>query len=107
VAKIEEIRQKIAQDQFEFSRHALDQSILRQIRVPEVIQAIANGQVIEEYPEDKYGPSCLIAGFTQADRPLHIQCSYPSRPLIKIITLYQPDPNFWDNIFTQRKTQSE
>ena len=22
-------------------------------------------------------------------------CSYPSRPLVKIITLYEPDPDLW------------
>jgi hypothetical protein len=44
---------------------------------------------------DKYGPSCLILGFTKTGRPLHIQCSYPRRPLIKIITLYEPDQDLW------------
>ena len=52
---------------------------------------IAAGVIIEDYPDDKYGPSCLLLGHTEAGRPLHIQCSYPSRPLIKIITLYEPD----------------
>lgn len=50
---IEEIRQKFSCEQFEFSKHALDQSILRRIRVQEVSDAIANGQVIEDYPNDK------------------------------------------------------
>jgi len=88
MAMMEEIRTKIAQGQFEFSQHAVDQSIIRHISVQELREAIADGQVIEDYPDDKYGPSCLILGFTLADRPLHIQCSYPSHPLIKIITLY-------------------
>lgn len=91
-----EIRDKILRRQYEFSRHALDQSIIRDISVPEVEQAISNrSEVIEDYPDDKYGPSCLILGFTDAGRPLHVQCSYPSRPLIKIITLYEPDPERW------------
>jgi hypothetical protein len=59
-------------------------------------EAISGGsEIIEDYPEDKYGPSCLILGFTKTGRPLHIQCSYPSRLLIKIITLYEPDPDLW------------
>jgi hypothetical protein len=106
VSMLEEIRVKILSRQFEFSKHAVDQSIIRDIAVAEVEQAISSRcQVIEDYPEDKYGPSCLILGFTDAGRPLHIQCSYPTRPLIKIITLYQPDPNLWidDRI---RKTSS-
>jgi hypothetical protein len=92
---IEEIRKKIAQDLFEFSQHAVDQSILRCVSVQELREAIDHGQVIEDYPHDKYGPSCLIFGFTRTGRPLHIQCSYPSRPLVKIVTLYQPDPERW------------
>lgn len=63
---IAKIRCKFAEEQFEFSKHAVDQSILRQIRVQEIREAIANGQVIEDYPEDKYRPSCLICGLTQA-----------------------------------------
>jgi hypothetical protein len=101
---IEEIRRKFAEDQFEFSKHAVDQSILRQIRVQEVREAIATGQVIEDYPEDKYGPSCLVCGFTRLQRPLHLQISYSSRPLIKIITVYEPDRQRWNDDFTLRRT---
>lgn len=99
---IEQIGIKIQAGQFEFSKHAVDQSILRQISVQELREAIANGEIIEDYPEDKYGPSCLILGYTQAGRPLHIQCSYPSRPLIKIITLYEPDPVRWIDFRVRR-----
>ena len=99
---IDEIRHKIATDQFEFSRHAVDQSIIRRISVQEVKDVIATGTVIEDYPDDKYGPSCLIYGTTTAGRPVHLQCSYPSRPLVKIITLYEPDPDRWINFKTRR-----
>ncbi len=94
---LNEIRRKIKNGQFEFSRHATDQSIIRQIQVQEIREAIDECEIIEDYPNDKYGPSCLILGFTRLRRPLHIQCSYPSRPLIKIITLYEPDPLQWIN----------
>jgi len=99
---IAEIRAKIAEDLFEFSQHAVDQSITREIAVTEIRQAIAAGEVIEDYPKDKYGPSCLVFGMTGADRPLHVQCSYPSRPILKIITVYEPDPDLWIQ-FRQRR----
>ena len=92
---IDEIREKISAGQYEFSKHAADQSILRLITLQEIGEAIVGGEIIEDYPKDKYGPSCLILGHTQAGRALHIQCSYPSRPLVKIITLYEPDANLW------------
>ena len=98
-----EIQRKFAEEQFEFSKHAVDRSILRQIRVQEIREAIANGQVIEDYPEDKYGPSCLILGSTQAQRSIHVQCSYPSRSLVKIITVYEPNLQRWNNDFTERR----
>jgi hypothetical protein len=99
---IDEIRAKVARNEFEFSRHAVDQTVRRRIAVAEVRQAIAAGAVIEDYPDDKYSPSCLIFGRTLAGRPLHLQTSYPSRPIIKVITLYEPDPNQWIDFRTRK-----
>ncbi|XGB38865.1 MAG: DUF4258 domain-containing protein [Cyanobacteria bacterium LVE1205-1] len=79
----------------------------QRIRVQEVRAAIANGQIIEDYPNDKYAPSCLISGLTQDQRPIHIQCSYPSRSIVKIITLYEPDRQRWNANFTQRRNSDE
>jgi len=84
---IEEIRRKFAQDG--------DQAILRSILVGEIREAALTAEIIEDYPDDKYGPSCLLLGFIRDGRPLHIQCSYPSRPLLKIITVYEPSASEW------------
>lgn len=90
------IATKIGNRQYELSKHAVDQSIIRNISVSEIEEAVSDqALIIEDYPSDKYGPSCLILGYTKKARPLHIQCSYPSRSLIRIITLYQPDPKLW------------
>ena len=42
---IEEIRQKIAQEEFEFSKHAVDQTLIRHISVQELREAIAAGEI--------------------------------------------------------------
>jgi hypothetical protein len=103
MALIHEIRVKFKNRQYEFSKHAVDQSVIQHISVVEVEEAIAGrSEIIEDYPEDKYGPSCLIFGYTKSGRPLQVQCSYPSRPLIKIITLYQPDANLWVDFRVRR-----
>ena len=96
------IREKFQAGRIEFSEHAVDQSILREISVQEIRDAITECEIIEDYPADKYGPSCLILGYTRAGRPLHIHCSYPSRPLIKIITLYEPQPTRWIDFKTRK-----
>jgi hypothetical protein len=92
---IGQIRQKLEADRFEFSRHAVDQGIRRNVSVQEIRESMANGEIIEEYPEDKSWPSYLIYGRTNEGRPLHVQYSHPSRQLVKIVTLYEPDPARW------------
>lgn len=93
---ISEIQEKIRSCRYEFSRHAVDQSIRRAISVSEVEEALLSScEIIEDYPDDRYGPSCLVFGFTAAGRPLHVLCSYPSRPHLKVITLYEPAPAKW------------
>jgi hypothetical protein len=102
---VSEIRSKIVRREYEFSKHAVDQSITRNISVNELEQALSGkSELIENYPDDKYGPSCLVLGFTDKCRPLHIQCSYPERSLVKIITLYEPNPELWIE-FRIRKTR--
>jgi hypothetical protein len=103
MALLDDIRDKIARRQYEFSKHAVDQTIIRDISVSELEQALlSHGELIEDYPEDKYGPSCLILGFTDAGRPLHVQCSHATRPLVKIITVYEPDAEFWIDLRIRR-----
>lgn len=92
---IQEIKRKFIKDAFELSKHATDQSILHEISVREIREAIDSGEIIEDYPLDKYGPSCLIFGLTSRGRPIHVQCTHPSIPVIKVITLYEPDPEKW------------
>ena len=107
MAIINDICDKIASGQFEFSQHAVDQSIVRHISVQELREAMTVGEIIEDYPDDKYGPSCLVYGFTLGHRPLHMQCSYPSRPLVKIITLYEPDPRRWVEFKVRRPSDEQ
>ena len=102
MAMIEEIRTKVEAGQFEFSQHAVDQSIVRGIPVAEIREAFACAEVIEDYPEDKYGPSCLLLGFTRSGRALHLQVTYPSRPMLKLITVYEPDPAGWIDFRTRK-----
>ncbi len=60
---IDDIRRKVKIGQFEFSKHAVDQSIIRRIGVHELHDIIANGTVIEDYPEDKYGSKLSDTGY--------------------------------------------
>ena len=70
---ITEIRLQLQKGDFEFSRHALKRTVERNISEQEIMQIAENAIIIEEYPDDKYSPSCLILGITKTSRPLHLQ----------------------------------
>jgi len=97
---IQALQDKFRKNEFEFSEHAVTQGI--SILVQELREVVQTAEILEDYPNDKYGQSVLILEFTSQQRPLHMQCSYPSCPLVKIITLYQPDPRKWINHRTRR-----
>ena len=77
---IELIRELFQRSEYEYSLHALDQSILRRISTREIEEAVEDGEIIEDYPADKYGPSCLIFGFTSdrlpAARSVHLSATH-------------------------------
>ncbi len=97
-----EIRAQLAAGQFEFSRHTFRRAIERDISEAEIRQAGQRARIIEDYADDKYAPSCLLLGLTDAGRPLHLQVSRADAELIRIVMLYEPDPAEWYNYVERR-----
>ncbi len=87
------IQDKIKEGQYRFSDHAVKRMIRRSISRQDVETVICEGEIIEEYPLDKFSPSCLVYGKTEMGRNLHIQISLP--PVVVVITAYEPDPEEW------------
>ncbi|MBI5970923.1 MAG: DUF4258 domain-containing protein [Deltaproteobacteria bacterium] len=67
--------------------------IERNIERTEVEAAIMRGEIVEEYPEDKYSPCCLLYGKTVIGMELHVQVSLP--PNVVVVTTCEPDPAEW------------
>ena len=86
--KIDGIRDKISIGDYRFSDHAVKRMIKRSVDRLEIEEAVLSGEIIEEYPDDKYSPSCLIYGKSHSGRHLHVQLSLP--PTVVIITAYDP-----------------
>ena len=86
---IMEIRHKVASKKFKFSKHAVDQSVRFQIRVNEVAEAIANGQLIEDSSNNKNDSSYFICGLLRDQRQIYIKCSHITRPFVIIIAVYE------------------
>ncbi len=89
------IREAIASRRYLLTLHAVRQAEEREIAVQEIEEAFLAGdpEIIEDYPQDARGSSCLILAQTAAGRTLHVQVSYP--PTVWIITVYEPSPDKW------------
>ncbi len=90
---IKGIQDKIRNGEYRFSDHAVKRMIKRSINRSEIEDAVMAGEIIEEYPNDIYSPSCLIYGRTRDGKDLHVQLSLP--PSVVIITAYEPDESEW------------
>ena len=92
-----------AQQKVLFLSHALRQMLRpdRMIRRTEVRRVISEGEVIEDYPEDARGHSCLLLGFGDRERPIHVVCA-PREDYLAIITAYLPDVHEWSGDFRKR-----
>jgi len=99
---LEKVRSQLSAGEFDFSRHALKRVVDRNISDQDIRQAGVQANILEDYPDDKYSPSCLLLGFTQTGRPLHLQVSLAETELVKIITTYEPAPSEWIN-YSQRR----
>jgi len=74
----------------------------RMISAAEVREVVLQGEVIEDYPEDARGHSCLLTGETALGRIIHVVCSQKEEYLA-IITAYIPDAAEWDESRRQRR----
>ena len=84
----------IEKDEFILSQHAHEERQAESICVDDIKVAILGGEVIENYPDDKRGKSCLILGYSNV-RPIHIVCGKATIGWLKIITVYIPKPPKW------------
>ena len=67
----------------------------------EVEAVVVRGDVIEDYPEDVRGHSCLMMAAPKG-RVVHVVCS-PKADYLAVITAYLPDPAYWTPDSRQRK----
>ena len=88
-----------------FLPHAVQQMSRpeRMISPAEVRSVINTGEVIEDYPEDARGHSCLLLGHGTDNRPLHVVCA-PKAEYLAITTAYLPHSDQWAAGWRTRKS---
>jgi hypothetical protein len=76
----------------------------RMISVKDIKQVIGKGKIIEDYPEDPRGHSCLINGKVSEGRNIHLVCA-PKDDYLALITAYIPSAEEWNNDYSERTQQ--
>ena len=99
---LDDIQGHLLAGEFDFSDHAFLRAVERNIGDSEIMEAGNSVFLVEEYGDARYGPSALVLGFTLTGRPLHILVSLSDTPLLRIITLYEPDPDQWEDFIRRR-----
>lgn len=101
---LDSVKAKISAGKYSIAFTHTDKLRRRRISIRDIEQSIESGTVIEDYPNDPRGASCLILGLA-GRRPLHVVCGRLDSEDILIVTAYAPDPEEWENDWRTRKAR--
>jgi hypothetical protein len=95
---LSKIQALIKEQKYRLSNHAEIERENDLIAMKEIEEALLSpdSEIIENYPNDPRGHSCLVLGLTQNNKPIHCVCGITLQVLI-IITIYRPEPTQWIN----------
>ena len=99
------IRRLVTDGKYGYSRHAERERELDMIYTWELEDVLRNGEIIENYPDDPRGASCLVLGFC-GPRPIHAVCTIKTEPEeLFLITVYDPSkrPDKWTENYRKRR----
>lgn len=88
-------------DNFKVTKHMVTRFRERGIKLAFVRNALTNGEIIEQYPNDYSYPSCLVLGFLD-EKPIHV-CVGLGEGKLWIVTAYYPNHDEWEDDFMTRK----
>ena len=102
---VKAIQELIRAGEYEFSLHAERERQADKITTEELEEALTTCEIIEDYPDDPRGASCLVLGFA-AERPVHAVCALKRDPEeVFLITVYDPSlrPEKWADNYRRRR----
>ncbi len=95
------IQEQVNNRSIRFTLHAHQKMVAEKISVADLLQVLANVQLLEDYPEYERGPCCLVCGKTKTGRPIHVVCT-TTQPELVIITIYEPTLPKWITPYQRR-----
>jgi hypothetical protein len=98
---IAKLRTLVSQKKIIWKRHALERMLERELSRAVVFQVIANGELIEDYTEDRPFPTGLLLGW-DGNRPVHVVATL-EEDVLAIITVYEPTTEHFESDFRTRR----
>jgi hypothetical protein len=93
---IEAILESIKTDRIRITDHADEEAGNDQVSLKKARESISTGEIIEQYPDDKPYPSCLIFSKLANGDPIHTVWAFNNETNSSVlITIYRPDPQKW------------
>ena len=97
------IHAEIENQTYEISLHADDERIVDSLTVSQLESVLLDCQIIERYPDDPRGESCLLLGFTPEGIPVHVVCGKKRSGHLILITVYIPTMPKWIAPYTRNR----
>ena len=99
IAKL--ITRYVEEGRYQIKLHALQRINERGVQPIEIREALLGCTLVEDYPDDARGHSCLLWGKTGAGRDLHLVCGITDEA-VWVITIYEPDSERWETPLKRR-----
>ena len=101
---IKDIINSIQNNRIRITDHADEEAETDDLIFDEIFFSVSQGEIIEQYPNDKPYPSCLINGQTFSGDSVHSVWAYnENSQWAVLITVYRPDPDRWINFRIRRE----
>ena len=101
---IRDIIEAILAQRFRVTDHADEEAVNDRLALDDVLNSVRHGEIVEDYPQDKPYPSCLVFGASPEGYPIHSVWAYnKGTRWAVLVTVYRPDPERWTNWRTRKK----
>lgn len=102
---IETIREKARTGNYLVKSHAIRHALKEGFDRKHMVEAVLNGSIIEEYPEEQKVLICgRITLLKTTSIYLHVVCEHSDPNYVELVTAYIPDEQEWESPpFKRRK----
>lgn len=97
------IRREIEKQTYEISIHADEEWFAEGLTISDLEAVLMDCEIIEQYPKDPRGESCLAAGFISPRIPVHVVCGRNRSGHWILITVYIPAMPKWRDPYARNK----